>query len=128
MAIFKSGNPAISEKKFTSTVISDVVDMENAMTVRGSLQKFGFLLLLVLGSSFYSWKQFAEGGAVNGMIWTGAIGGRIIAVFLSFDKQWGPFCSPLFDLMGCFFLCVVSSMYNSEFAEKSSNILINDVC
>ena len=127
MAIFKSGNPALSEKKFTSTVIADVIDPANAMTVAGTLQKFGFLLLLVLGSSFYSWKQFAEGGAVTGMIWTGAIGGLIIAVIITFKKEWSPFLAPLYALMEGLFLGAISSMYNSAFAEKAPNIVINAV-
>ena len=62
MAFLKSGNPALSEKKFTSTVISDVMLNENAMTLKGTLNKFGFMFLMVLGTSFYSWKEFAEGG------------------------------------------------------------------
>ena len=86
MALFQSSNPALSEKKFTSTVIPDVLNIENAMTVRGALQKFGFLLIMVLGSSFYSWKQYAEGGSVTGMIWTGAIGGLVVALIISFKK------------------------------------------
>ena len=127
MAIFKSGNPALSEKKFTSTVIADVIDPANAMTVAGTLQKFGFLLLLVLGSSFYSWKQFAEGGAVNGMIWTGAIGGLIIAVVITFKKEWSSYLAPLYALMEGLFLGAISAMYNSAFAEKAPNIVINAV-
>lgn len=127
MAIFKSGNPALSEKKFTSTVITEIVDPANAMTVRGTLQKFGFLLLLVLGSSFYSWKQFAEGGAVTGMIWTGAIGGLIIALVITFKKEWSNFLAPLYALMEGLFLGAISAMYNSAFAEKAPNIVINAV-
>ena len=127
MAIFKSGNPALSEKKFTSTVITEIVDPANAMTVRGTLQKFGFLLLLVLGSSFYSWKQFAEGGAVTGMIWTGAIGGLIIALVITFKKEWSGFLAPLYALMEGLFLGAISAMYNSAFAEKAPNIVINAV-
>ena len=127
MAIFKSGNPALSEKKFTSTVITEIADPANAMTVRGTLQKFGFLLLLVLGSSFYSWKQFAEGGAVTGMIWTGAIGGLIIALVITFKKEWSGFLAPLYALMEGLFLGAISAMYNSAFAEKAPNIVINAV-
>jgi uncharacterized YccA/Bax inhibitor family protein len=74
MALFKSGNPALSEKKFNSTVLDNIVLHENAMTVRGTLNKFGFLFLMVLGTSFYSWKEFAEGGNVMPLILTGAIG------------------------------------------------------
>lgn len=127
MAIFKSGNPALSEKKFTSTVLSEIVDPANAMSVRGTLQKFGFLLLLVLGSAFYSWKQFAEGGAVTGMMWTGAIGGFVIALVLIFKKEWSPFLAPLYALMQGLFLGAISAMYNSAFAEQAPNIVINAV-
>ena len=64
MALFKSGNPALSEKRFRDTILDDVVVVdENAMTLKGSLQKFGFLMIMVLGTSFYSWKEFAEGGS-----------------------------------------------------------------
>ncbi len=73
MSLFKSGNPTLAEKKFRSTILADVVTPENAMTIRGTLQKFGFLFIMVMGSSFYSWKQFAEGGNVTTLIWTGAL-------------------------------------------------------
>lgn len=55
MSIFKSGNPTLSENKFRSTVLEDVVMVhENAMTIKGTMQKFGFLFIMVLGTSFYS--------------------------------------------------------------------------
>ncbi|MCY7292130.1 MAG: Bax inhibitor-1/YccA family protein [Ferruginibacter sp.] len=127
MAIFESSNPALSEKKFTSTVISDVLNVENAMTVKGSLQKFGVLLIMVLASSFYSWKQFAEGGAVNGMIWTGAIGGLVLALVISFKKEWSPFLAPVYALLQGLFLGAISAMYNSAFAERAPNLVINAV-
>ena len=127
MALFQSSNPALSEKKFTSTVIPDVLDIENAMTVKGALQKFGFLLIMVLGSSFYSWKQFAEGGSVNGMIWTGAIGGLVVALVISFKKEWAPFLAPIYALLQGLFLGAISAMYNTVFAERAPNIVINAV-
>lgn len=127
MALFKSGNPALSEKRFTSTVIPDMLTAENAMTVKGTMQKFGFLLLMVLGSSFYSWKEFADGGSVTGMIWTGAIGGLLLAIVISFKKEWSPFLAPLYALMEGLFLGAISAMYNSAFAEKAPNIVINAV-
>ena len=54
MDLFKSGNPALSEKRFKDTVLDDVVTHQNAMTVRGTLQKYGFLFLMVMGTAFYS--------------------------------------------------------------------------
>ncbi|MEI9955812.1 MAG: hypothetical protein WDM90_05760 [Ferruginibacter sp.] len=62
MALFQSGNPALSEKRFRDTVLDEVVTNENAMTVKGTLQKFGILFLITVASSVYSWKTATEGG------------------------------------------------------------------
>ena len=88
MAFFKSGNPTLSEKRFSDTILDDVVSHENAMTVRGTLNKFGFLFLLVMGTAFYSWKEFAGGGNVQPLILIGAIGGLVVAIVMMFKKEW----------------------------------------
>ncbi|MFN0081293.1 MAG: Bax inhibitor-1/YccA family protein [Ferruginibacter sp.] len=127
MALFESSNPALSEKKFTSTVISDVLDVESAMTVKGALQKFGFLLMMVLGTAFYSWKQFAEGGAVTGMMWTGAIGGLVVALVITFKQEWSAYLAPVYALLQGLFLGAISAMYNEAFAERAPNLIVNAV-
>lgn len=127
MSLFKSGNPTLGENKFRSTVLDSVVLHENAMTIRGTLQKFGFLFLMVLGSSFYSWKEFAEGGNVTPMMWTGAIGGLVVAIVLVFKPMWSPFLAPLYALLEGLFIGAISAMYNSAFAELAPNIIINAV-
>ncbi|CAN5788387.1 Bax inhibitor-1/YccA family protein [soil metagenome] len=127
MSLFKSGNPALSENKFRDTVLADVITNENAMTVRGTLNKFGFLFLMVLGTSFYSWKEFADGGNVVPLIWTGALGGLVIAIVVSFKKEWSPYLAPAYALMEGLFVGAISAMYNSAFAEKAPNIVINAV-
>lgn len=127
MALFQSSNPALSEKKFTSTVIADVLDVENAMTVKGALQKFGFLLIMVLGTAFYSWKQFAEGGAVTGMMWTGMIGGAVVALVIIFKQEWSAYLAPVYALLQGLFLGAISAMYNEAFAERAPNLVINAV-
>jgi uncharacterized YccA/Bax inhibitor family protein len=127
MALFKSGNPALSENKFRDTVLADVVTHENAMTLRGTLNKFGFLFLMVLGTSFYSWKEFAEGGNVVPMIWTGALGGLAVAIVITFKKQWSPYLAPLYALLEGLFIGAISSMYNYAFAAKAPNLIFNAV-
>lgn len=127
MSLFKSGNPTLGEKKFRSTVLDEVVLHENAMTVKGTLQKFGFLFLMVLGTSFYSWKEFAEGGNVAPLMWTGVIGGLIIALVLVFKPKLSPYLAPLYALMEGLFVGAISAMYNAAFAETAPNIVINAV-
>ncbi|MEO6583710.1 MAG: Bax inhibitor-1/YccA family protein [Ferruginibacter sp.] len=128
MAIFdKSGNPALSERRFSSTVLDGMMVHENAMTVRGTINKFGFLFLMVLGTSFYAWKEFAEGGNVIPLMLTGAIGGLIVALVITFKKQWSPGLAPLYALLEGLFIGAVSAYFNFAFAGKAPNLIINAV-
>src|SRR6187401_2816248 len=108
MAIFKTSNPVLSEKKYRDTILDEVVSHENAMTVRGTLNKFGFLFLMVMGTAFYSWKEFADGGNVIPLMWTGAIGGLIVALIITFKKEWSPFLAPAYGLLEGLFLGAIS--------------------
>ncbi|MEO7264976.1 MAG: Bax inhibitor-1/YccA family protein [Ferruginibacter sp.] len=127
MSLFKSTNPALSEKRFTATVLDNVMYAENAMTVKGTLQKFGFLMLMVLGTAFYSWKEFAGGGNVMPLVWTGAIGGLIVALVIIFKREWSPYLAPLYALLEGLFVGGISAVYNDAFAAKAPNIIINAV-
>lgn len=127
MSLFKSGNPTLSEKRFRDTVLDDVVTHENAMTVKGTLQKFGFLFLMTMGTAFYSWKEFAEGGNVVPLIWGGAIGGLVIAIVLMFKKEWSPYLAPLYALAEGLFVGAISAAYNYALAGVAPNIIINAV-
>ena len=127
MALFKSGNPALSENRFKDTVLDNVVTHENAMTVRGTLQKFGFLFLMVMGTAFYAWKEFSEGGNVVPLMWGGAIGGLVVALVVVFKKQWSPYLAPLYALLEGLFVGAISAFYNAAFADKAPNLIINAV-
>ena len=127
MELFKSGNPVLSEKRFTDTVLDDIVLHENAMTVRGTLNKFGFLFLMVMGTAFYSWKEFSDGGNVQPLIWTGAIGGLIVAFIIIFKKEWASFLAPAYALLQGLFVGAISAYYNYLFAEHSPYIIVTAV-
>ena len=127
MSLFKSGNPALAEKRFRGTVLDDVVTYENAMTVRGTLQKFGFLMIMVLGTALYIWKEFASGGNTMPLILVGAFGGLIIAIILTFKKEWSPFLAPAYALLEGLFVGAISAYYNYVFAAKAPFIIMNAV-
>src|SRR5437660_1596653 len=96
MAFFKSGNPTLSEKTFQSSVVTDTSEV---MTVRGTLNKFGFLFLLVMGTAFYAWKEFSNGTNVAPLIWIGALGGFVVALVIIFKKPWAPYLAPAYALL-----------------------------
>jgi uncharacterized YccA/Bax inhibitor family protein len=117
MSIFKSGNPALSEKRFRDTVLYDVVNVEGAMTVKGTLNKFGFLFLMTLGSAWYSWREAAEGGDAWTLVLVGAFGGLGVALILAFKKEWSPYLAPLYALLEGLFVGAISAYF--EYAAQS---------
>ncbi len=127
MAIFKSSNPVLTEKKFRDTVLEEVVSHENAMTIRGTMNKFGFLFLMVMGTAFYAWKEFANGGQVMPLILTGAIGGLVVAIVISFKKEWSPYLAPAYALLEGLFVGGISAYFSFAFADQAPNIIMNAV-
>ncbi len=116
MSLFKSGNPTLSENKFRDTVISTPISTENTMTIGGTLNKFGFMLLMLMGSAFYSWKEAANlGENTMPLVIGGAIGGFIIAIVLIFKKEWSPFLAPLYALLEGLFIGAISAFFNAEY-------------
>lgn len=124
MAFFKSGNPTLSEKSFQNSVATSSGE---TMTVRGTMNKFGFMFLMVMGTAFYSWSEFYRGGNVVPLLWTGAIGGLIIAFVIIFKKQWSPYLAPAYALLEGLFLGAISAFYNDTFADQAPNIIMNAV-
>lgn len=124
MSLFKSGNPTLSEKNFQSVFVGS---SSETMTMRGTLNKFGFMLVMLMGTAFYSWKEYAMGGNVQPLIWTGLIGGLVTALVIMFKKEWAGYLAPLYALLEGLFLGALSATYNDMFAAKAPNIIINAV-
>lgn len=127
MALFQSGNPTLSEKRFKETVLDNVVTHENAMTVRGTLNKFGFLFLMTMATAFYAWKEFAGGANVTSFVYIGAFGGLGLAILMAFKKEWSPYLAPAYALLEGLFVGAISATYNYVFATKAPNLIINAV-
>jgi uncharacterized YccA/Bax inhibitor family protein len=125
MDLFKSGNPALSEKALNSVSMS--TNYAESMTLRGTLNKFGFMLLMLMGSAFYSWKEFTDGGNVTMLIWIGLIGGLVVALIITFKKEWAPYLAPAYGLLEGLFLGAISAYYNEAFATKAPGIVMNAV-
>ncbi len=114
MALFKSGNPTLSEKRFKDTVLDEVVNQGDVMTVKGTLNKFGFLFLLTLGTAFYSWTEFSGGGNVWPVMMLGAIGGFVVAIVMVFKKEWSPYLAPAYALLEGLFVGGVSAFFEYQ--------------
>ncbi len=114
----RSGNPALKESTFLDLGSGTVVSRaEGAMTLNGTVNKTGFLLLLTVLTAAFAWSQAfgADGNLAPGFsmyVWGGAIGGLVIALVTVFKKEWAPVTAPLYALVEGFFLGAISALYN----------------
>lgn len=126
MPLFKSGNPTLSENKFQHTSVTGQYSGD-VMTVKGSLNKFGFLFLMLMGTAFFSWNEFSNGAEMGPYMLGGAIGGFIIAIVIMFKKEWAPYLAPLYALLEGLFIGAISAMYNNAFEKVAPGIVMNAV-
>jgi uncharacterized YccA/Bax inhibitor family protein len=103
------------------------VDQTEVMTERGTLNKFGFLFLLVLASSTFTWGAFYQGKNVLPWMIGAAIGGFILAIITSFTPKWSSYLSPAYALLQGVFLGGISALFNYSFAEKAPGIVMQAV-
>jgi uncharacterized YccA/Bax inhibitor family protein len=121
----KSGNPVLGEKAFGSITMSG--DSSQRMTMQGTMNKTGLLMLLVLAGAYYTWTAFAKGQNVQMFMFGGAIGGFVVALITVFKKEWSAYTAPAYALLQGLFLGAISAYYNMAFAENMPNIITNAV-
>jgi uncharacterized YccA/Bax inhibitor family protein len=126
MAIFNSSNPTLSEKIFTRSIDQSSTEL---MTVRGSIQKFGFLMLLVLAGAAYTWKLYYSFKVPTMMtlFYVGMIGGLICAFATIFVPKLAKYLSPAYALLEGFVLGGLSAIINESFKAKYPNIIMEAV-
>lgn len=125
MGLFKGGNPAVSEKTF-----EQVRHFEGqAMTVRGTLNKFGLMFIMLLGGASFTWSMFYQAGpqAVMPWMWGSLIGGFVLSLVIIFKKTWAPYLALGYGLLEGLFLGAVSAFYDFAFAEKYPAIIMHAV-
>lgn len=126
MAIFNSSNPTLSEKIFTRSIDQSNTEL---MTVRGTIQKFGFLMLLVLAGAAYTWKLYYSFKVPTMMtfFYVGMIGGMICAFATIFVPKFAKYLSPAYALLEGFLLGGLSAIINESFKVKYPNIIMEAV-
>ena len=91
----RSGNPALSDRMFQAVPRAYG---EDVMTLDGTVNRTGFLLLLVFMGAAVTWYLAAQGmgGLVGTLTWTGILGGLILALVTAFKKEWAGVTAPLY--------------------------------
>lgn len=128
MAIFKSGNPTLTEKMFNKSLHTDAA-AQGVMSVRGTINKFGFLMLMVIGAASYTWylfDQLNEGLMMTLMI-VGVVGGLISGIVIAFKPNWAQYLAPAYGILQGFFIGGISAILNAAFADKYPGLIMQAV-
>lgn len=128
MAIFKSGNPTLTEKMFNKSLQMDAT-LQGTMTVRGAINKFGFMMLMLIAGAAYNWHLFEEmkQDTMNVLMMVGIFGGLITAIAISFKPNWAPFLAPLYALLEGLFIGGISVIMNAAFAKSYPGLVMQAV-
>ncbi|HUR65740.1 MAG TPA: Bax inhibitor-1/YccA family protein [Chitinophagaceae bacterium] len=109
--IFKSSNPVMQEKRFQGTVLEGLSTGEE-MSMKGTMNKFGVLIMLMIGSTLFAWTQFYKGGDPKTLMYIGVFGGLAVALIMMFKMQWGAVLAPIYAILEGLFVGSVSAIYN----------------
>jgi uncharacterized YccA/Bax inhibitor family protein len=135
MGAFNTGNPTLTEKIFDKSV-NDTANSFGTMSIRGTMYKFGFTLLLLIASASYTWSMFASEtpDTVNVYMMVGGIGGFVLAMIIIFKPTLAPYLVPAYAIFEGLFIGGISAFFNAVFSEKldggeagGSNIILNAV-
>ncbi|MBN1517637.1 Bax inhibitor-1/YccA family protein [Candidatus Sumerlaeota bacterium] len=110
----RTSNPALNERTFSETQAAG-----RRMTLAGTVNRSGILLLICFAVSVWVWHQFINAGrnpeAIMPFLLTGAFGGFVVAIITSFSMRISPFTAPLYAALEGLFIGGISSLMEAQF-------------
>ncbi len=112
MALFNSTNPALRNNTFTR-----LEPGASVMTVQGTVNKTGMLLLLCIAAASWTWHLASVNGVAAMQPWMtgGFLGGFLVAMVAIFVKKSTPFTAPIYAVLEGLALGGVSSVIDQAY-------------
>ena len=109
---FRTSNPALNERAFRGQVA-----VGEAMTLQGTVNKTGVLLLCVVATAAWTWGLAHSETPEAAMPWMigGLFGGLITALVTIFKKEWAPFTAPVYALLEGLVLGGISALFERSY-------------
>jgi uncharacterized YccA/Bax inhibitor family protein len=114
--MMRTSNPALGEQTFTGLPRS--YDAANRMSINGTINKTGILLVLAIASAAFTWMQFVEtrnAATVAPWMMLGMIGGLISALVTIFKKEWAAVTAPVYALCEGLLLGGISAFFEMRY-------------
>lgn len=111
-SLLRTSNPALNEKAFKGQVA-----FGDAMTLQGTVNKTGLLLLCVVATAAWTWGLSHSNTPEAAIPWMmgGLIGGFVVALVTIFKKTWAPFTAPLYALLEGLILGGISAVFEKTY-------------
>jgi uncharacterized YccA/Bax inhibitor family protein len=108
----RTSNPALNEKAFR-----DQVAIGDAMTLQGTVNKTGLLLLCVVVTAAWTWGLSHSETPEAALPWMigGLIGGFVVALVTIFKRNWAPVTAPVYALLEGLALGGISAMFEKMY-------------
>src|SRR5580704_8365135 len=109
----RTSNPVLNEKGFAG-----FATVGERMTLQGTVNKTGILLLCAMASAAWTWHLFMQSRSaadVMPYLWIGLIGGFVCAMVTIFKKEWSPVTAPLYSLLEGLALGGISAMFELRY-------------
>src|SRR5580698_16882 len=108
----RTSNPALNEKAFKGQVA-----IGEAMTLQGTVNKTGLLLLCVVATAAWTWglAHSNRPEAVYPWMIGGIIGGFVVALATIFKQNWAPLTAPIYALLEGFALGGISAIFEQTY-------------
>jgi len=120
MALMKTSNPALSDKTFDAfsrAQYGGFADTER-MTLSGTVNKTGILLLCAIATAGWTWHLFLQPDgmtAVAPLMLVGLFGGFICALVTTFKKEWSAVTAPIYALLEGLALGGISATFDVHY-------------
>jgi len=102
----RSGNPALNKNTFKNISTNS----SNVMTIDGTVNKTIISLLILIGTSIYTFNS-----EITSLIFPGLIGGFIFALITIFKKEWAPYTVPIYAVLEGVALGGISLFFNKMY-------------
>src|SRR5215472_16095261 len=110
--LLRSNNPVLKEKTFTGAIATG-----DAMTIQGTVNKTGLLLLFVVVTAAWTWGLGHSETPEAAFPWMlgGFVGGFIAAIATILKKNWAGLTAPLYALFEGLVLGGISAMFERSY-------------
>ena len=110
--LLRSNNPVLKEKVFAGAIPTG-----ETMTIQGTVNKTGLLLLFVVVAAAWTWGMGHSETPEAASAWVlgGALGGFVVALVTIFKKEWSPISAPVYALLEGLVLGGISAIFNNAY-------------